>query len=363
MSENLPTLSSIPDVRADLRAWYRISARVLPWRTTPTPYRVWMSELMLQQTQVQTVVPYFERFMAAYPTVEDLAQAPEDEVLGLWAGLGYYRRARALHAGARIVTERGDFPETVEQLQTLPGVGRYTAGAIASIAFGVPAPVVDGNVSRVLSRLLALTACADKPPGLAHLWKVAEALVDPTDPSAHNQGLMELGARVCTPRAPACDVCPLGAHCAARAAGAPESFPHRSPRKKPRPIRAVAGVLLHPDRGVLLARRPEGGLLAGLWEVPGGEWPPRSRPESSLTRAWRTRLGVQVSPGDVLGEVEHVFTHRRLRLQIRAIEACDGEPTALGYPEIRWARPDELGGLPLSRLTQKVLETVGYGRV
>jgi A/G-specific adenine glycosylase len=355
MSENLPTLPDIPDVRADLASWYGISARVLPWRTTPTPYRVWMSELMLQQTRVETVVPYFERFVEAYPTAQDLARAPEDEVLSLWAGLGYYRRARSLHAGARQVAALGGFPETVQGLLALPGVGRYTAGAIASIAFGVPAPVLDGNVARVLSRLLALPVASDKPPGLKHLWSVAEALVDPIDPSSHNQGLMELGALVCTPRSPSCGDCPLSARCAAFAAVATESFPIRSPRTKPRPIRAVAGVLVDPERGLLLARRPEGGLLGGLWEVPGGEWPPRSRPQ-----VCRSRLGVQVATGEILGEVEHVFTHRRLRLQVRAIEACEGEPTALGYPEIRWVQPDTLDGMPLSRLTEKVLETVGW---
>ncbi len=319
-----------------------------------------MSEIMLQQTRVDTVIPYFERFQAQYPTIERLAAAPEDEVLSHWAGLGYYRRARALHAAAREVVARGVFPSTVEELQALPGVGRYTAGAIASIAFGVAAPILDGNVARVLSRLLALDQAIDKPPGQRHLWATAEILVDPGDPSAHNQGLMELGALICSPRSPSCADCPLREDCQARALGQVERYPIKTPRKKPVKVRAVAGLLLDPERGVLLARRPEEGLLGGLWEVPGGDWPERVSASSALKSAWSERLGVRVEIGEVLGEVDHVFTHRKLRLIVHEIEAAQEEPTAKGYPEIRWVDQQTIIGMPLSRLTQKVLATVGW---
>jgi len=360
MSSNPPALSSIPGIRSRLNDWYVEHARVLPWRSEPTPYRVWMSEIMLQQTRVDTVIPYFERFQAAYPTVEKLADAREDEVLGLWAGLGYYRRARALHAAARAVVEQGGFPDTVEGLLKLPGVGRYTAGAIASIAFGVSAPVLDGNVARVLSRLLALELPVDKPPGQRLLWAIAEELVDPERPSDHNQGMMELGALICSPRSPDCCACPVRVDCRGADQEQVERYPIKTPRKKPTRVRAVAGLLLDPDRGVLLARRPEEGLLGGLWEVPGGDWPARVSAVSALQTAWRERMGIGVEVGGLLGEVEHVFTHRKLRLLVHEISVAQGEPIAKGYPEVRWVDREALVSVPLSRLTQKVLATVGW---
>lgn len=360
MSTNPPHLTSVPGIRSRLHDWYAAHARVLPWRSEPTPYRVWMSEIMLQQTRVDTAIPYFERFQEAYPTVEELAAAPEEEVLSHWAGLGYYRRARSLHAAARMVVERGGFPDTVEGLLELPGVGRYTAGAIASIAFQLPAPILDGNVARVLSRLLAYEGVVDKPAGQRHLWAAAELLVDPADPSGHNQGLMELGALICSPRSPRCEDCPLMEDCQGRAGGQVERYPIKTPRKKPVKVRAVAGLLLDPDRGILLARRPEGGLLGGLWEVPGGDWPERISASVALGGAWNDRLGVQVQIGGLLGEVEHIFTHRRLRLVVHEIESVQGEPVAQGYPEVRWVDRQAILQMPLSRLTQKVLATVGW---
>lgn len=360
MSSNPPSLSSIPGIRSRLNAWYVVHARVLPWRSDPTPYRVWMSEIMLQQTRVDTVIPYFERFQEAYPTVERLAAAPEEEVLSHWAGLGYYRRARSLHAAARRVVERGGFPSTVEGLLELPGVGRYTAGAIASIAFDIAAPILDGNVARVLSRLLAFEEVVDKPVGQRHLWATAELLVDPADPSAHNQGLMELGALICSPRSPKCEACPLEDDCQARSHDQVERYPIKTPRKKPVKVRAVAGLLLDPARGILLARRPEEGLLGGLWEVPGGDWPERITASVALEQAWSERLGVQVEVGALLGEVDHIFTHRKLRLIVHKIAAAQGEPSAKGYPEVRWVDREAIIGMPLSRLTQKVLATVGW---
>ncbi len=363
MSSNPTTLASIPDLRDRLSDWYRAHARVLPWRSEPTPYRVWMSEIMLQQTRVDTVIPYFERFQETFPTVGELAAASEEEVLGLWAGLGYYRRARALHAAARVVADRGAFPDTVEGLLELPGVGRYTAGAIASIAFGIPAPVLDGNVARVLSRLLALEQPVDKPAGQRLLWGVAEDLVNPEDPSAHNQAMMELGALVCVPRSPRCPSCPLSEDCRARAQDQVERYPIKGPRRRPKKVRAVAGLLLDAQRRMLLARRPEDGLLGGLWEVPGGDWPERVSAPAALEQVWRERVGVTIEVGERLGEVEHIFTHRKLRLVVHGIEVTEGEPAARGYPELRWVDHASVSSLPLSRLTQKVLAAVGWSDV
>ncbi len=360
MRKNPPSLSSIPGIRSRLGDWYSVHARDLPWRATPTPYRVWMSEMMLQQTRVDTVIPFFERFQEAYPTVQRLAEASEEEVLSLWAGLGYYRRARSLHAAAREVVALGAFPDSVEGLLKLPGVGRYTAGAIASIAYGIPAPVLDGNVARVLSRLLALEERVDKPAGQRLLWSTAEELVDPVDPSAHNQAMMELGALVCSPRSPKCDVCPLRSDCRAFAQEEPERFPLKAARKRPTRVRAVAGLLVDPARGLLLARRPEDGLLGGLWEVPGGDWPERVSAAAALRQLWTERIGVSVKVGEVLGEVEHIFTHRKLRLVVHEITEVRGEPQARGYPEVRWVSSETVTRLPLSRLTQKVLAAVGW---
>ncbi|MFO0749566.1 MAG: A/G-specific adenine glycosylase [Myxococcota bacterium] len=263
-----------PDpLRASLRAWYLRQKRALPWRDAPTPYRVWVSEIMLQQTQVATVLPYFERFVTAFPSVERLAAADESEVMTLWSGLGYYRRARMLHAAAKVVAAEhgGQLPASVDGLAALPGIGRYTAGAIASIAFGIRAPVLDGNVARVLSRLVALPDHIDGGPGQKALWALAEALVPSDDPSTHNQAMMELGALVCTPKSPACGSCPWAGACAAHAAGSELDYPSKKPRAAPKAVFAVAGYLpegLAGDR-VLLARRPPMGCSAACGSCRG----------------------------------------------------------------------------------------------
>jgi A/G-specific adenine glycosylase len=361
----------------DLRGWYARSRRQLPWRENPTPWRVWVSEVMLQQTQVDTVIPYFEAFIDRFPTPSALAAASLDEVQTLWSGLGYYRRARMLHAGAVVVATRldGIVPSDVEGLRAIPGIGPYTAGAIASIAFGKAAPLVDGNVERVLARLTGLTFESDSPAGKRVLWALAGALVSPDDPSAHNQGLMELGALVCTPARPACDRCPWAHPCRARAEGDPTAFPRKRPRKAPASVHAVA-LALRPHAAsphLLLARRPADGLLGGLWGLPETAYLAPGEPVapyvSGLLDFLGERLGVPLALGPRLGEVVHVFTHRHLTLALH--EATPAEPLPAVVPgplppppdaaeaptELAWERvpppPDSV--FALSTLARKAL--------
>ncbi len=272
--------ADIPLLRKALLRWYQAHARDLPWRRTSDPYAILVSELMLQQTQVKTVIPYYEKFLKAFPTAARLAKAPEEQVLAAWAGLGYYRRARFLHAAAKAVTERGSFPNSVEGIRALPGVGAYTAAAVGSIAFGLPAAVVDGNVIRVMARLLALQADASKGAGAERIRETAQALLDPKQPGDFNQAVMELGASLCSPSKPQCPACPLRSHCAAFLAGEPEAYPQLPARAASRTL-VKAVVLAVQGKGAkaqLLmrkrqaAKKPQAGQapdrLQGFWALP-----------------------------------------------------------------------------------------------
>jgi A/G-specific adenine glycosylase len=342
-----------------LLAWYRHHKRDLPWRRTRDPYAIWLSEVMLQQTRVETVVPYYERFLSAYPTVEALAEAPLEHVLREWSGLGYYRRARMLHAGAREVlrSHGGSLPRSAERLRSIPGIGRYTAGAVASIAWGEPVPVVDGNVARVLSRLFALE---DKgaPTSDGRLWELADALVAPHDPSSWNQALMELGATVCTPRAPRCEGCPVRAHCEAHARGLEEELPRPKRKKPPAIVRRVGFVLRWRGR-VLLGRRRDGGLFAGMWEPPHAD--EDDARELGLALVQRTKSRVKS-----VGRVTHVLSHRRIEMTVFAGSTSHAaseklRPALRDYDAFAWVDADDIAKLPLSRLAHKILAR-GDGR-
>jgi A/G-specific adenine glycosylase len=350
-------------VRSKLCRWFALSrvkdARQMPWRKTRNPYAVWLSEIMLQQTRVETVIPYYERFIAAFPTVAALAEAPLPEVLSLWSGLGYYRRARMLHAAAGQVVERwgGRFPEEVEDLRQLQGVGAYTAGAVSSIAYGRRAALVDGNVIRVLARLFAVDDDMRTAKGRGRIWKLAEELVAGVsgDPGDWNQALMELGATVCVPVRPACDECPLRSECAAQAKGLTGELPRSAPKSKPAEVARVA-IVLASRSSVLLARRRPDALFGGLWEPPGaeGEVAPLAR-----------RLGIDEADLSPAGRVVHTLSHRRL-----VVDVMRG---ALGLRR-RWPVPgpeyDAVEVVPLphvSRLGQasfarKVLEVASASR-
>ena len=344
-----------------LLSWYAVCRRDLPWRRTRDPYAIWVSEVMLQQTRVETVIPYYERFLTRFPTAMALAEAPPDDVLAAWSGLGYYRRARLLLDGARVVAGKGGVvPGDRASLLEVPGIGKYTAGAIASIAFGQPVGLVDGNVARVLARLFAIDDDMRKK-GMRTAEVLADEIVARSDPGAWNQALMELGATVCTPRSPACEICPLASLCRARAAGRVAELPVLSPKAAPLGQRVQSVVAVRAgDGGILLARRRSERRFGGLWEPPSIDGPPRSRPQLS---AW-----LPVGKMKRVGAVEHVLSHRRLSVDVmRAdltglIEAKD-LPADAGYDGIKVVPERELDDLGMATLARKVLAAAGIPRV
>lgn len=348
--------SDVAALRRTLLGWYRRNHRDLPWRRTRDPYAIWLSEAMLQQTRVETVIPYWERFLTRFPSVRELAEAPADEVMQLWAGLGYYSRARNLHRAAKQIASEygGELPADPEGLRALPGVGRYTAGAVASIAFNLPEPVLDGNVIRVLTRLHGIRDDVGQARVRERLWAEAARLVRGPRPGDFNQALMELGATLCTPKAPGCSRCPLQRRCRARRGGAPEELPHKQPRARPRKLAAVAALLERKGR-VLAVRRPPEGLLGGLWELPGGTLQPGEAPEAGLTRALREGVGLEPEDTAPRGWVKHVFTHRVLRLHVFRATAPPGRVRRSGFDAHRWLGRRGLEALPLSTLARKAV--------
>ena len=337
-----------------LLAWYAVNARTLPWRGHPDPYAVWVSEIMLQQTQVETVSPYFERWMARFPTLEALAAASEQEVLALWEGLGYYSRARNLWRAARQVWEAGgQMPRTAADLALLPGVGRYTAAAIASMAFGQDEVALDGNIRRVLARIFNVTLPARSPEGERQLWALAQQHLPPGRAGDYNQALMDLGSQICTPRAPACLVCPLQALCQAAALGLQAERPVMSARP-PVPLWTVtAAVIWRADR-VLIARRPSRGLLGGLWEFPGGKLEPGETLPEGLRREIAEELAVEIAVGAELGVYRHAYTHFKVVLHAFACTLVTGEPQPQVASELCWALPAELPDFPMGKIDRQI---------
>jgi len=335
-------------VREALLDWYDQNARDLPWRRTRDPYAIWVSEIMLQQTRVDTVIPYYARFLARFPSARALADAPLDDVLAHWSGLGYYRRARLLHEGAKAVVVRHDgrVPESAEARRALPGVGRYTAGAIGSIAFDLPEPIVDGNVARVLSRL----SCIETPLGTREtervLWEQAELLCQGERPGALNQALMELGACVCLPQNARCLLCPLMKECEARRAGRVAELPVPAAKKAPRPVQLVA-LLARDDEQRVYLQRGQGNLFGGLWGVPmregaGVETAHALAEELGLKGKW------DAAP---CGRVKHVLTHRVFDVEQFALRKARVGKGA----DLRAVAEDELGTLGIASLTKKLL--------
>lgn len=346
-----------PSFRRAMLKWYRANARDLPWRRTKDPYAIWLSEIMLQQTRVDQGTPYYERFIAAFPDVHALAHANEDRVLKLWEGLGYYSRARNLHRAAKNVSNDygGAFPKTAAELQTLPGVGRYTAGAIASIAFGERVPVLDGNVIRVLSRIYNLEACTDDPKVREQLWEIAAALVPARDPGDFNQAMMELGARVCTPKAPLCVGCPVLKYCRARAAGVEQQRPVRK-AKNETPRREMVAAAIKRDGKYLLAKRPANGLLGGMWELPSGTLRNGETHQRALTRELKENFGLRIKPGKLIATVQHAYTHFKVTLHVYNCELVEGTSTPKSHDESHWFAPKSFSTLALPKVIHKFLD-------
>lgn len=343
----------------DLLRWYDQRRRDLPWRRGNDPWAILVSETMLQQTRVETVVPYFERFMERFPTAEALAAASVEEPLGLWSGLGYYQRARRLHAAAcRIVDLGGEIPRTLEGLLEIPGVGPYTAAAVGSIAFGLVAPVLDGNVERVVGRLLALEVEPKRAQGRAALLEKAGRLLDPSRPGDGNQALMELGATVCSVRSPDCASCPLAGVCAAHASGNPEAYPPPRTRRARERRRIAAAVVRENDRTLLFRRPVEATLLAGMWELPWVEVQAEDRSGEGVETALGKRYGGRWRLGESLATTLHAITHRKLTAEaFRASRQSDAD-VAEGL-EAGWFDREELERLPVSSLVRKILAGAG----
>ena len=347
-------MQGLPVVRRRLLEWYRRHRRDLPWRRNGDAYRVWVSEVMLQQTTVKAVVPYYERFLARFPTVGALAAASEEDVVASWSGLGYYHRARNLWRGARHVLghHAGEFPRTLEAALAVPGVGLYTASAVLSIAHDVPLPVVDGNVRRVLARLLALRGAQWQKDG--PYYNRAEELLDRGSPGDWNQAVMELGATVCLPRKPACPACPVRSQCQAYALGIQDELPEARGRRAPVDV-TVAAALVEKDGRVLMVRRAEGRLMGRMWEVPQTSL--ESHGLRDLARELLERHGLDLAPGPLVARGRHAITFRRIRLEAyRARLRREPPPDP---DRFLWATPAEIGALPVSSLTRKVLRGVG----
>jgi len=374
-------MASPSEIRSLLLGWYERQQRTLPWRETRDPWAILVSEVMLQQTRVEVVVPYYLRFMERFPDARALAQADEADYLACWAGLGYYRRVRNLAKAAQVIRDQhgGRFPKELEAIRALPGVGRYTAGAVASIALGLAQPVVDGNVARVFSRLFQVEGDVRSSATSRRLWGLAEDLLDRTRPGDFNQALMELGALVCLPRTPTCLLCPLTRQCEARSNGVVGDYPNKTARRAAIPVR-LAAVLVREGNSIGLVRRRRGGLMEGLFDLPSVELPQGTDPVGALRSLLKQRFGLHVRGVERLGESRHTITHHNIAAEVFGAslarrgaasllrekpegEECDS-PDHQGHriaadadaSGIRFVTSVELGSLGLSSLARKMLD-------
>jgi A/G-specific adenine glycosylase len=345
-------------LRRSLLDWYSHWGRSLPWRDTQDPYAIWISEIMLQQTQVKTVLPYYERWLQQFPTVQILATADQQEVLKAWQGLGYYARARNLHRAAQIIVDRhgGQFPARVEDVLDLPGIGRTTAGGILSAAFNAPYAILDGNVKRVLARLVALPA----PPNrrLSDLWHLSETLLDPHQPRNFNQALMDLGATCCTPKTPQCDRCPWQTACRAQSLNLQSQLP-MSETRNPLPHKQIGvAVIWNAEGKILIDRRRPEGLLGGLWEFPGGKIEPGETVEACIQREIQEEIAIDIGVGDRLIIIDHAYSHFRVTLQVHHCQYLSGDPQPIECDEIRWVYPEELEQYPFPKANVQIIDAI-----
>jgi A/G-specific adenine glycosylase len=350
-------ISQKEKIQVKLLRWFEKNGRDLPWRKTQDPYAIWVSEIMLQQTQVATVTPYYQKFLKFFPTVRHLAKADLSEVLKAWEGLGYYSRARNLHQASKIVLKEfnGKVPDTLQDLLLLPGIGRYTAGAILSIAYNKEAPILDGNVKRVLSRLFAVS---DNPPigkSARILWQISESLIPKGRTNSFNQALMDLGSIICMPRNPLCFRCPLHPFCKGYLSGRPESFPSRSIKRKIPHMTAVSAVIYN-DGKVLLNRRPPKGLLGGLWEFPNWNIRDKRRLGLKLRNHIKREMGVNVKVEEPIGSLHQAFSHFKLTLHVFQCKALNRGGKG------KWVPIQKLGLFPMSRIHRRIAEQIAGNR-
>ena len=352
------------DVAAGLLGWMQLARRDLPWRRNRTPYTVWISEVMLQQTQAATVVPYFERWLERFPHVGSLASAPLDDLLKQWEGLGYYARARNLQRAAQEMVERhaGTVPDDRASLLALPGIGRYTAGAILSIAFGQPEPILAGNARRVLCRLYDIEGDPRAPDIEERLWRLSAGLVRAAPPGRagdFNEALIELGALACTPAAPDCPNCPLRPCCLACQRGVTALRPAKQARPMTPHYDVVAAVVADGDGRVLVVQRPAKGLLGGLWGFPGGIVAADEELADAVTRTVKGQAGLTVSARAAVRKVKHAYTHFRITLHAFSAEIEAGEARALTYGQVRWVKVEELGDYPFAITDRRIAQALG----
>lgn len=350
--------STVLELRRSLLDWYHQFGRNLPWRRNRDPYAIWVSEIMLQQTQVKTVIPYYERWLSLFPTVTALAAAEQQQVLKAWQGLGYYARARNLHRAAQVITEQygGEFPQDLTTVLQLPGIGRTTAGGILSAAFNQAVAILDGNVKRVLTRLAAL----EVPPSKAskQLWQLSETLLDPEQPKDFNQALMDLGATLCTPQKPACLICPWRTDCRAYQFNLQSELP-MSETRAPLPHKLIGVAVIWNDQGqILIDRRRQSGLLGGLWEFPGGKVETGETVEACIQREIQEELGIEVAVGDHLITVDHTYTHFRVTLTVHHCRHVSGEPQPIECDEVRWVALAEIDQFPFPKANVQIIEAL-----
>lgn len=350
-------------IRTKLHSWFVRNRRCFPWRKRRTAYRVWVAEIMLQQTRTDQAQPYFERFMRAFPSLKRLAEASQQEVLKQWEGLGYYGRARKLHQAAQIIrtSHSGRFPTDYESILALPGVGPYTAAAIGSLAMKLPYAVVDGNVIRVLSRLRMVQERLDTATGKKIFQRLADQLLDGNNPGLHNESMMELGALCCLPRRPSCSSCPLSTHCEAYQNHCVYDYPKRNPRAKVPHIQVGAGVLKDRRGRILIAQRRDGDMLGGLWEFPGGKCEPGETMRECIRRELKEELGVQTEIQEHLVTVRHAYSHFTMELHAYYGKMVSGKPRPLECASFAWGVPNDLMAYPMSKADDRIRQLLLAG--
>jgi A/G-specific adenine glycosylase len=357
----IPDPRTTMSIREKLLGWFEKNQRNLPWRREYRPYEVYISEIMLQQTQVRTMLPYYERWMTRFPDIQSIAEAPEDTVLKHWEGLGYYSSARNIHRTARIVVRafQGKIPGDYDELRGLPGIGSYTASAIMSLAFGQDYPVVDGNVKRVFARLFDIAQPLRERESLRFIEATADLLLPRGNAGAFNQALMELGALVCTPRSPLCPDCPVGRECRSHVLGLVSRRPVPSPRKAPTTLQVAVGILTCRGR-IFIQKRPPGGLMPLLWEFPGGKVRERETPEEALVRELQEELEVGVAILGKIAVIRHSYTSFRVALHAFDCRLVDdaARPVLHSALEARWVTPGELSDFAFPAANQKLIRAI-----